>query len=223
MPNAVSRSPTCLADIPLFSDLPADALAAIEEGVIIRNFPKGAIVVTEGDESKAMYVVLSGRLKVYRTQEDGKETVLSVLSAGDFFGELALLAPAPRFASVMVQQPARLAMLTSDHVNQCLDRQPKLARNLLVSMAIRFREKIAWMSDLASMDVYGRVARFLIAQAQQQGDEYITEAMTQEEIAQHVGASREMINRILKELKVGGYITTRGRNIVIHKRFPERW
>lgn len=212
-----------LRDIPLFSTLTPDDLTAVETGILVRNYPKGAIIVSQDDDSHAMYLILEGRLRVYRTQEDGNEVLLGTLSQGDYFGELSLLDPAPRSASVMVQQTAKLAVLSSEHLLKCLDRYPNLAKSLLAALASRFRSLTIWMSDLASLDVYGRVARFLIDHSHEENGEQITEAMTQQEIAQHVGASREMVSRIFKELRTGGYISSRGRQIVIHQRLPERW
>lgn len=210
-------------EVPLFARLTPDACAMIEAGAIVKNFPKGAIIVTQGDESQTMYVVLEGRLRVYRAQEDGKEITLGGLAKGDYFGELALLDPAPRSASVMALQASRLALLPRSHVLQCLDQQPELARNLLTSLAGRFRTLTVWMSDLASLDVYGRVAHFLLDHARDEDGEQVTEPMTQQELAQHIGASREMVSRIFKELRAGGYISLRGRQVVIHRRLPERW
>lgn len=214
---------TLLSQVPLFAGLEPAAYAAIEAGVTLKSFPKGTIVVTQDDEAHAMYLVLEGRLRVYRTHEDGKEVLLGGLTNGDYFGELALLDPAPRSASVIVLQPARLAILSRDHLLRCLDQQPELARNLLVSLAARFRLLSVWVSDLASLDVYGRIARFLLDHSQEQNGERLTEPMTQQEIAQHIGASREMVSRIFKELRAGGYIRMRGRQIVIERRLPERW
>jgi CRP/FNR family cyclic AMP-dependent transcriptional regulator len=209
--------------IPLFAGLEPDACALIEAGAVLKSFPKGAIVVTQGDEAHAMYLVLAGRLRVYRTQDEGREVLLGDLTTGDYFGELALLDPAPRSASVMVLQPARLAILSRDHLLRCLDQQPELARNLLASLAARFRALTVWVSDLASLDVYGRVARFLLDHAHEEDGERLTEPMTQQEIAHYVGASREMVSRIFKELRAGGYISLRGHQVVIHRRLPERW
>ncbi len=224
MPS-VNHSPRTLlfGEIPLFAHLTQDACAMIEAGAVVKNFPKGTIIVTQGDDSQAMYLVLEGRLRVYRTQEDGKEIALGGLAKGDYFGELALLDPAPRSASVMALQASRLALLPRGHILQCLDQQPELARNLLTSLAARFRTLTVWMTDLASLDVYGRVARFLLDHARDQDGEQVTEPMTQQELAQHIGASREMVSRIFKELRAGGYISLRGRQVVIHRRLPDRW
>lgn len=212
-----------LGDIPLFSTLSPEELEAVQTGVIVRHYPKGAVIVIQGDDSHAMYLILEGRLQVYRTQEDGKEILLGTLNPGDYFGELSLLDPAPRSASVRVQQTAQLAVLSREHILHCLDQYPHLAKSLLASLANRFRALTIWISDLASLDVYGRVARFLIEHAYEDNGQQVTEAMTQQEIAQHVGASREMVSRIFKELRAGGYISIRGRQIVIHQRLPERW
>jgi len=212
-----------LNQIDLFSGLNPSDLEAIEAGVITRKYPKGAVIVTQEDESHSMYLILEGRLRVYRSHEDGKEVRLGTLNTGDYFGELSLLDTAPRSASVMAQQPSVLAMLSRDHVFKCIDQHPALARVLLASLANRFRVLTIWMSDLASLDVYGRVARFLLDHAYEENGDLITEAMTQQEIAQHIGASREMVSRIFKELRAGGYISSRGRQTVIHQRLPDRW
>lgn len=211
------------SEIALFAGLDPAVRKIIEAGAVIRNFPKGAVVIMQDNEDQSMYLVLAGRLRVYRTHEDGKEIILSVLAKGDYFGELAVLDPAPRSASVMALQPSRLAVLSRDHLFRCIDQQPELARNLLASLAARFRSLTLLMSDLALLDVYGRVARFLLEHSQEQGAERITDPLTQQEIAQHIGASREMVSRILKELRVGGYITQRGKQVILHRSLPTRW
>lgn len=127
------------SDIPLFAGLDPEARGAIEAGAIMKSFPKGAVVITQDDDSRSMYLVLGGHLRVYRTNEDGKEIILGFLNKGDYFGELAVLDPAPRSASVMVLQPSRLAVLSREHVIQCLEQQPRIAINLLASLAARFR------------------------------------------------------------------------------------
>ncbi len=211
------------ADIPLFAGLDQTARAAIEAGALVKNYPKGAVIITQDDDSGAMYLVLEGRLRVYRTNEDGKEIVLGALAGGDYFGELAVLDPGPRSASVMALQPSRLAMLSREHVIRCIEQQPKIALNLLASLAARFRALVIATGDLALLDVYGRVARLLLERSQERDGERLTEPMTQQEIADQIGASREMVSRILKELRAGGYVTLRGRQIVLHRNLPARW
>ena len=153
----------------------------------------------------------------------GKEIVLGVQVGGDYFGELAVLDPAPRSASVMALQASRLAVLSREHVIHCIERQPQIALNLLASLAARFRTVVIAMSDLALLDVYGRVARLLLEHSHEQDGERLTEPMTQQEIADQVGASREMVSRILKELRAGGYVSLRGRQIVLHRNLPAKW
>jgi CRP/FNR family cyclic AMP-dependent transcriptional regulator len=213
-----------LENVPLFSGLSSAALAEIEQHGAVKSFKKNAIVISQDDESYSLYVILSGSVKVYISGEDGREAVLNHQSAGDYFGDLALIDKQPRVASVMTTEASRFMIISREDFLLCLSKNPEIAINLIKPMTSRMRMLAKNVSSLALLDVYGRVARVLLEQAEAQEDgEMITEKITQQEIADMVGASRAMVSRILKDLKAGGYISVDKKRISIHQKLPSRW
>lgn len=213
-----------LENVPLFSGLSSAALAEIELHGAVKSFKKNAIVINQDDESYSLYVILSGSVKVYISGEDGREAVLNHQSAGDYFGDLALIDKQPRVASVMTTETSRFMIISREDFLLCLSKNPEIAINLIKPMTSRMRMLARNVSSLALLDVYGRVARVLLEQAEAQEDGgMITEKITQQEIADMVGASRAMVSRILKDLKAGGYISVDKKRISIHQKLPSRW
>jgi CRP/FNR family cyclic AMP-dependent transcriptional regulator len=213
-----------LENVPLFSGLSSAALAEIEQHGMIKSYKKNTIVINQDDETYSLYVILSGSVKVYISGEDGREAVLNHQSAGDYFGDLALIDKQPRVASVMTTEDSSFMVINREDFLLCLSKNPEIAINLIKPMTSRMRMLAKNVSSLALLDVYGRVARVLLEQAKEQGDgTLITEKITQQEIADMVGASRAMVSRILKDLKVGGYISIDKKRISIHQKLPSRW
>ena len=213
-----------LENVPLFSGLSEVALTEIEQHSSVKSFGKNAIVINQDDETYSLYVILSGAVKVFISAEDGREAVLNRQTAGDYFGDLALIDKQPRVASVMTTEPSRFMIISREDFMACLSKNPEIAINLIKPMTSRMRMLARNVSSLALLDVYGRVARVLLEQAEEQQDgEMITEKMTQQEIADMVGASRAMVSRILKDLKAGGYISVDKKRITIHQKLPSRW
>jgi CRP/FNR family cyclic AMP-dependent transcriptional regulator len=213
-----------LEKVPLFSGLSSAALAEIEQHGTVKSFRKNTIVINQDDETYSLYVILSGSVKVFISGEDGREAVLNHQSAGDYFGDLALIDKQPRVASVMTTEASRFMIISREDFMACLSKNPEIAINLIKPMTSRMRMLAKNVSNLALLDVYGRVARVLLEQAEEQADgEMITEKLTQQEIADMVGASRAMVSRILKDLKAGGYISVDKKRITIHQKLPSRW
>ena len=213
-----------LENVPLFSGLSGAALAEIEQHGTVKSFRKNTIVINQDDETYSLYVILSGSVKVFISGEDGCEAVLNHQSAGDYFGDLALIDKQPRVASVMTTEASRFMIISREDFMACLSKNPEIAINLIKPMTSRMRMLAKNVSSLALLDVYGRVARVLLEQAEEQADgEMITEKLTQQEIADMVGASRAMVSRILKDLKVGGYISVNKKQITIHQKLPVHW
>ena len=212
-----------LETVPLFSGLPAEALAEIEQHGSVKSFRKNSIIINQDDETYSLYVILSGRVKVFVSGEDGREVVLNHQAAGDYFGDLALIDKQPRVASVMTTEPSKFMIISRDDFLTCLSRNPEIAINLIKPMTSRMRMLAQNVSSLALMDVYGRVARTLLQQAVETDGEMVTGRITQQEIADMVGASRAMVSRILKDLKAGGYISVSRKCITIHQKLPMHW
>ena len=213
-----------LDNVHLFSGLSSAALAEIEQHGTVKSFRKNTIVINQDDETYSLYVILSGSVRVFISGEDGREAVLNHQSAGDYFGDLALIDKQPRVASVMTTEVSRFMIISREDFMACLSKNPEIAINLIKPMTSRMRMLAKNVSNLALLDVYGRVARVLLEQAEEQADgEMITEKLTQQEIADMVGASRAMVSRILKDLKVGGYISVNKKQITIHQKLPVHW
>ena len=168
-------------------------------------------------------MILSGRVKVFVSGEDGREAVLNYQGAGDYFGDLALIDKQPRVASVMATEASKFMIISRQDFLTCLSRNPEIAINLIKPMTQRMRMLAKNVSSLALMDVYGRVARILLQQAVEKEGEMVTGRITQQEIAEMVGASRAMVSRILKDLKTGGYISVHNKCVTIHQKLPGRW
>jgi CRP/FNR family transcriptional regulator, cyclic AMP receptor protein len=203
--------------------LSRDELSALAGQGIVKAFPKHAVIVTEGDETDSFYVIISGRVKVFVSDEDGREIVLATQDPGDYFGEM-VLDGGPRSASVMTLAPSKFAIIPKNKFREFLRSHPAFASHLVEKLIRRVRALTENVKSLALMDVYGRVARTLLELAvHEDGRMVIAEKVTQQDIANRVGASREMVSRIFKELAAGGYISINKRHITIHKNPPRHW
>jgi len=213
-----------LENVPLFSGLSEEELEEIERHGSVKSFRKNAIVINQDDETYSLYVILTGGVKVFISGVDGREAVLNYQSAGDYFGDLALIDKQPRVASVITTEPSTFMIISREDFMSCLSRNPGIAINLIKPMTERMRMLARNVSSLALLDVYGRVARVLLEQAGENGEGIqVTGRITQQEIADMVGASRAMVSRILKDLKAGGYISVDKKQITIHQKLPSRW
>lgn len=189
----------------------------------IRSFPKNAVIINEGDRGDSLFVILAGRVKVYVSDDDGREMVLDSHGPGDYVGEMALDGR-PRSASVMTLEPTTCAIVTRDDLRTAIAANPDIAMALISTLIDRARIATDNVKNLALMDVYGRVARLLLSLAKEEnGKLVVPEKMTQQDIADRVGASRDMISRIFKDLTIGGYVTIESRQITIHRKPPARW
>ncbi len=210
--------------ISLFSELSASDLEAVTKLAVTRNFPKNTMILCEGDQSDSLYVILSGKVKVFLSDEEGKEVTLNVQGEGEYFGELALLDSAPRSASVVTLEKTRLAVISKSSFEQCMEKNPGIPLKVSRGLARRLRELSENVRSLALMDVYGRVAHTLLDMSEERdGKKIIPQKLTQREIASMVGASREMVSRILRDLSIGGYITIEKKIITINERLPAAW
>jgi len=212
-----------LKSIPLFEGVPDAELRALAARTTTRSYPKQAIIVSEGDESDSLYLILAGRVKIYLADEHGKELILAIKGPGQYFGEM-VLDEQPRSASVMTLEPAQFAILSRADFKAFLLQHATVALQLIQNLIRVARGLNQNVRNLAMLDVYGRVARILLELAVEQGGKLvIPERMTQKEIAARVGASREMINRILRDLTAGGYVSVDAGRITINKTPPPRW
>jgi len=184
----------------------------LARGGQVRSMARNTVFIDEGDKGDSLFVILSGRVKVFVADADGREMVLDIHGPGDYVGELALDGR-PRAASVMAMEPTAIVA------------NPDLAMNLIGTLIERLRIATEKVRNLALMDVYGRVARLLLSLAVEQPDGrmVVPERLTQQDIADRVGASRDMVSRIFKDLTTGGYVTVLDRQITINRKPPARW
>jgi len=210
-----------LTKIPLFEGLAEADLRALAERTAARSFPKNAIVVNEGDRTDSLYLILSGKVKVYLGDESGKEVILDMKGPGQYFGEM-VLDDKPRSATVMTTEPSQFAVLSRADFTAFLLKHPEVALQVIRNLIRVARGLNENVRSLAMLDVYGRVARALLELAVEKDGKLVIEKLTQKDIANRVGASREMINRILRDLSQGGYVSIEGGRIIIHKAPPER-
>jgi CRP/FNR family transcriptional regulator, cyclic AMP receptor protein len=200
-----------------------EELRALSAQGIIKNFPKNTVIVSEGDETDSLYIIISGRVRVFVSDEDGREIVLGTQGPGEYFGEM-VLDGGPRSASVMTLDASRFAVIPKSKFREFLLSHPGFSLHLIEKLIRRTRVLTENVKSLALMDVYGRVARLLLDLAvAENGAFVIEEKLTQQDIASRVGASREMISRILKDLTAGGYVSIDKRRITIHKTPPRHW
>jgi len=203
--------------------LPQPLLDKVAAVATVRTFPKRAILVTEGDDTDSLYVVLSGKVRVFVADDKGREVQLNQLGVGEYFGEVTLDG-GPRSASVMAIEDCRCAVVKRAELTTFLEKQPELSLHIVRKLAHRVRELTENVCSLALMDVYGRVARLLLELAEEkEGKLVIDEALTHKDIASRVGASREMISRIFSDLSDGGYVRKEDGHLVIARKPPPRW
>ena len=221
-----------LGNISLFSGLDPSDIEAISRHAITKTYSKNTIILNEGEESDSVYVILSGSVKVFLSDEDGKEIILNTQSAGEYFGELALIDNSPRSASVMTLEDTTAGVTINEAADPSVRRDfesfilknPEVALQLIRGLTKRLRGLTDNVKSLALMDVYGRVARTLLnLAAERDGKMVIEQKLTQRDIANMVGASREMVSRILRDLVAGGYIAINKKSITIHEKLPHAW
>ena len=190
----------------------------------LRSIARNTVFIHEGDQGDSLFVILAGRVKVFVADAEGREMVLDIHGPGDYVGEMALDGR-PRAASVMAMEPTVCSVLTRDALRAAIAANPDVAMNLIGTLIERVRTATENVRSLALMDVYGRVARLLLSLAVEQpgGKAVVPEKLTQQDIADRVGASRDMISRIFKDLTTGGYVTVVDRQITINRKPPARW
>lgn len=208
----------------MFSELSEQEIRAIADQGAERRYPKNAILINEGDRSEYLYVILEGQVKVFVSDDKGREAILNIQGAGECFGELALIDDEPRSASVVTLRPSRLSLVSRLQFQQHLSRHPEITVKLLRALVGRVRDLTDLVKNLSLNDVYGRVVRTLQRLATEKDGYWVVEQrLTHQDLADMVGASREMVSRIMKDLTTGGYIETNSKIITIRARLPSAW
>ena len=201
--------------------LDEEELRALSEHATEQTYQKNVVVVNEGDQSNTIFVILSGRVKVFLRNAEGREMVINTLGPREYFGELVMDEGA-RSASIATLETSRFMIVTKKDFKGLVVSNPDFALKLINRLMQRVRALTDNIRSLALLDVYGRVARLLLDMAiEQDGRLVVPEKLTQQDIAERVGSSREMISRIFKDLVFGGYISIENKQITINRDLPQ--
>jgi CRP-like cAMP-binding protein len=205
---------------PLFTALDDAAAASLLANMVSVKISKGSVLFAEGDEGDQLYVIADGKLKLGTSSGDGRENLLSILGPGEMFGELSLFDPGPRTSTATAVTDAKLLSLGQEKLLPWLAENPKVALQLLARLAQRLRRTNEAVGDLVFSDVPGRVAKALIDLGERFGkktDEglFVHHDLTQEELAQLVGASRETVNKALADFAGRNWLKLDGRAVLI--------
>ncbi|MBC8210829.1 MAG: Crp/Fnr family transcriptional regulator [Gammaproteobacteria bacterium] len=207
----------------LFQGLDEVDIKQVASQVVTREYPKNSIVVTQGDDTDSLYIIMEGKVDVFLQNDKGKEIIINSLSECDSFGELAPLGGIPRQASIITTENSVFVVISRQLFMDTLLIKPAISMRIINRLISLIQDLTEEVSSLALEDVYNRVVRVLYKHAEEVGDKLVTEKLTQQDIALRVGATREMVHRILKELKTGGYISIEGKHITIEKKLPPGW
>ena len=205
---------------PLFAEMDPENSRALIDSMNPVAFARGDVLFHEGEPGDRLFVIRSGKIKLGRKSSDGRENLLSIQGPGEMFGELSLFDPGPRTATATVVADAELVELAHTDLVAWLEQHPTVAKHLLKALAHRLRRTNEALADLVFSDVPGRVAKALLDLATRFGeptDEGVRVAhdLTQEELAQLVGASRETVNKALADFAARGWVRREGRAVVL--------
>jgi len=213
-----------LEKILLCEKLEKDDMRELADFAVIRSFPKNTILITEGDEGDSLYVVLTGKVKTFLMNEDGKEMILNYHGPHEYFGEIAMLDERPRSASVITVEPSKFAIISKSRFWSLLENHPEISFKIIRMQAMRLRELTEKLKNMALLDVYGRLVKVLNdLSTEENGITIVREKLTQNDLSRMIGSSREMVTKILKDLVSGGYLEIKNRQIIIKKKLPPAW
>jgi CRP-like cAMP-binding protein len=209
-----------LKSAPLFGELDDEAAAALRDSMDRTTVARGEVIFREGDEGDHVYVVVDGKVKLGRTSADGRENLLALLGPGSMFGELSLFDPGPRSATATAVTDTELLGLGHEDLLPWLSGRPEVARGLMLQLASRLRRANDVVADLVFSDVPGRVAKALLELSERFGSASpegvrVAHDLTQEELAQLVGASRETVNKALADFASRGWLRLEPRSVVL--------
>ncbi len=212
-----------LSKTALFSGMAEADIEMVASQTVTRQVPKNTVIVSQGDDTDSFYVIIQGKVDVFLHNDKGKEIIINTLSKCESFGELAPLGGIPRQASIITTEDSSFGVISRQVFMDTLLIKPSISMRIIDLLISRIQDLTEDVSSLALEDVYNRVVRVLYKHADEVGEKLVTEKLTQQDIASRVGATREMVHRILKELKTGGYISIEGKHITIEKKLPPGW
>ena len=218
MAGPASVSTLLLRNVPLFAALPEGQLTLLTRVVGRKSYPRNSTIINAGDPTDALYIVISGRLKVMMSDDEGREVILAILGQGEFFGEMGLIDEAPRAATVIAIEPCELLTINKLDFKKCLAENFEIGVGVMKGLVKRLREADKKIGSLALMDVYGRVARLLMEMAETvDGQRVVVKKLPKQDIAKMIGASREMVSRVMKDLQTSGHIEVKSGAIFLHE------
>ncbi len=205
--------------VPLFSMLTEAQATAVAEAVVKRRFKRGEVIVEQGKKTNALFILLNGRARVVTADSRGREVILATLQPGDHIGEMSLIDNEPHSATVRAEVQTYVLMLGRVEFARCLPENTSMAYAVMRGLVQRLRHADRKIESLALMDVYGRVARALLEFAAEtpEGELLIREKISRQDIAKMVGASREMVSRVMKDLEERGFIETLSNGSIVVK------
>ena len=207
-----------LQNIPLFAGLPEAQLDHIARMAVLRQVPRHKTIVFVGAKTDALFVIVSGSAKVLNRDTEGREVILSMLEAGECFGEMGLIDDSPRSADVVANEACDLLVISKADFTRALSENTELCLNIMKSLVLRLREANHKIESLALMDVYGRVAKLLLDNSEKEnGVRIVKRKITKLDMAKMVGASREMVSRVMKDLEHRGFIRVESGRIVLNE------
>src|SRR6187399_2741933 len=213
---ATTVSTAVLKAVPIFASLPEEQLRMLTMVVTRKSAPRSTTIMAGGDPTDSLYIVLSGRLKVMMSDAEGKEVILTILGPGEFFGEMGLIDDEPRSATVVAIEPCELLYIAKRDFKKCLAENFDMAMAVMRGLVRRLREADRKIGSLAMLDVYGRVARLLLDMSENvDGQKVVTKRQPKQDIAKMIGASREMVSMVMRDLELSGYFEVRGSTIVL--------
>ncbi|MBC7484556.1 MAG: Crp/Fnr family transcriptional regulator [Rhizobacter sp.] len=204
--------------VPLFSLLTNDQAQSIADSVVKRRFRRGEIVVEHGKKSNALFIMLTGRARVLTADQRGREVILAVLQPGDYVGEMSLIDNQPHSATVRAEVQSDMLVLGRAEFARCLPENSSLSYAIMRGLVQRLRSADRQIESLALLDVYGRVARALLEMSETVGElQVIRNKVSRQDLAKVVGASREMVSRVMKDLEEREMIETQENGSVVIK------
>jgi CRP-like cAMP-binding protein len=204
--------------VPLFSMLTNDQARAVADGVVKRRFRRGELVVEQGKKSNALFILLNGRARVLTADSRGREVILAVLEAGDYVGEMSLIDNQSHSATVRCEVQCDMLILGRSEFARCLPENSSLSYAIMRGLVQRLRSADRQIESLALLDVYGRVARTLLDMSEEvEGERIVRGKVSRQDMAKIVGASREMVSRVMKDLEERGVIETQDNGAVLLK------
>lgn len=204
--------------VPLFSLLTTDQAQSIADSVVKRRFKRGELIVEQGTKSNALFILLNGRARVLTADTRGREVILAVLQLGDYVGEMSLIDNEPHSATVRAEVQTDMLVLGRNEFSRCLPESSSLSYAILRGLVARLRNADRQIESLALLDVYGRVARTLLDMSEEEkGLKIIRGKVSRQDMAKVVGASREMVSRVMKDLEDKGVIETLENGSVVIK------